>query len=45
MKMKVGLTLLEFSKIVLAVFGCVLPANLIKVDQRSFFCAIFVETG
>ena len=36
---------LKFTKVELVVLGCVLPANLIKVDQRSLFRAIFDEGG
>ena len=45
MKVEVGLAPLEFTKIVLVLFGCVLPAKLIKVDQRKLFPALFDEKG
>ena len=41
MEVQAEIAPLEFTKIVLVVFGCVLPANLIKVDQEALFCATF----
>ena len=45
MNVEVGIALLEIRKTVLMVFGCVIPANLIKLDQRNLFHAIFDERG
>ena len=43
-EIEVGLAPLEFKKIVfLVVFGCALPANLFKVDQRSLFVQFFMK--
>ena len=36
MQVEVRLAPLEFTKILLVVYGCVLPANLIKMDQFFF---------
>ena len=41
MEVQAEIAPLEFTKTVLVVFGCVLPANLIKVDQKSLFRATF----
>ena len=35
--------LAEFTKIVEVVFGCVVLANLIELEQRILLCAIFDE--
>ena len=43
MEVEVGIAAFESTKIVLVVLGCVYPANVIKVDQRSLFCAVFDE--
>ena len=39
--MEVRLPPFDFYKNFLVLFGCVIPANSIKVDQRTFFCNIF----
>ena len=45
MDVKVGLALLEFTKIVLVVFVCSPLCKFNEVDQRSLFRAVFDETG
>ena len=45
MEVEIKMALLDFTRIVLVVFGCALPANLIEVDQRSLFRATLMKNA
>ena len=41
MDLEVKLAHFEFTTILLVVFGCVLPANLIKYTKEAYFVLVF----